>query len=108
MDMLVELNANGPATGIEMSIVRQSVCRPFVYPMPFELIFSVDWYRNAPDDYVSKMKGEDKEIFADVPVQDSMKEYDEGADITQGKVKHLQIKYLQGVANDDITNCNEL
>ena len=54
------------------------------------------------------MKGEDKEIFADVPVQDSMKEYDEGADITQGKVKHLQIKYLQGVANDDITNCNEL
>ena len=32
------------------------------------------------------MKGEDKEIFADVPVQDSMKEYDEGADITQGKL----------------------
>ena len=59
--MVVELNEKGPAKGIEMSIVKQSVCSPFVYPTPFELHFSVvhlDWYRNAPDDYVSKMKGE--------------------------------------------------
>jgi len=61
MDMVVELNEKGPAKGIEMSIVKQSVCSPFVYPTPFELHFSVvhlDWYRNASDDYVSKMKGE--------------------------------------------------
>lgn len=95
MDMVVDLNSQGPAKGIEMSIVRQSVCKPFVYPTPFELHFSIahlDWYRSAPDDYVSKMKGEDKdlaahftvinhrgrrlygapikEIFADVPASD--------------------------------------
>ncbi len=95
MDMVVELNGKGPAKGIEMSIVKQGVCNPFAYPTPFELHFSVahlDWYGKDPDDYVSKMKGEDKDlaahftiinhrgkclygasikdIFADVPVQD--------------------------------------
>ena len=95
MDMVVELNCKGPAKGIEMSVVKQSSCRPFEYPTPFELHFSVahlDWYRSDPDDYISKMKGEDKdlaahftiinhrgkclcgapikEIFADVPRQD--------------------------------------
>ncbi|MBO4458325.1 MAG: DUF4111 domain-containing protein [Butyrivibrio sp.] len=95
MDMVVELNGKGPEKGIEMSIVKQSVCRPFVYPTPFELHFSVthlDWYRSEPVDYISKMKGEDKdlaahftiinhrgkclygapikEVFADVPAQD--------------------------------------
>ena len=93
--MVVELNGKAPAKGIEMSIVKQSVCKPFVYPTPFELHFSVahlDRYRKDPDDYVSKMKGEDKDLaahftiinhrgkclygasvketFADVPVQD--------------------------------------
>ena len=95
MDMVVELNEKGPAKGIEMSVVKQSACKPFVYPTPFELHFSVahlDWYGKNLDDYVSKMKGEDKDlaahftiinhrgkclygasikdIFADVPVQD--------------------------------------
>ena len=95
MDMVVELNEKGPAKGIEMSIVKQNACKPFVYPTPFELHFSVahlDWYGKNLDDYVSKMKGEDKDlaahftiinhrgkclygasikdIFADVPVQD--------------------------------------
>jgi streptomycin 3"-adenylyltransferase len=35
MDMVVELNSKGPAKGIEMSIVKQSACKPFVYPTPF-------------------------------------------------------------------------
>ncbi|WP_026493966.1 aminoglycoside adenylyltransferase domain-containing protein [Butyrivibrio sp. XPD2006] len=95
MDMVVDLNGKGPAKGMEMSVAKQSVCRPFVYPTPFELHFSVahlDWYRNNSDDYVSKMKGEDKDLaahftiinhrgkclygvsikdtFADVPAQD--------------------------------------
>ena len=95
MDMVIELNEKGPEKGLEMSIVKQSVCKPFAYPTPFELHFSVahiDWYRNNPDDYISKMRGEDKDLaahftiithrgkclwgasikeaFADVPVQD--------------------------------------
>ena len=95
MDMMVELNNKGPAKGIEMSIVKQSVCKPFVYPTPFELHFSaahLGWYEKDPDDYILKMKGEDKdlaahfciiihrgkclygapikEVYADVPAQD--------------------------------------
>ena len=95
LDMVVELSGKGPAKGIEMSIVKESVCKPFAYPTPFELHFSVahlDWYRNDPEDYISKMKGEDKdlaahftiinhggkclcgapikEVFDDVPIQD--------------------------------------
>lgn len=67
MDMVVELNAKGPVKGIEMSIVKQSVCSPFAYPTPFELHFSVAhlyWYGKDPDDYISKMKGEDKDLAA--------------------------------------------
>ena len=67
MDMVVELNSKGPAKGIEMSIVMQNACKPFVYPTPFELHFSVshlDWYKNNPEDYISKMKGEDKDLAA--------------------------------------------
>jgi streptomycin 3"-adenylyltransferase len=67
MDMVVKLNAIAPSKGIEMSIVRQAVCRPFAYPTPFELHFSVahlDWYRNSPEDYVVKMRGTDKDLAA--------------------------------------------
>ena len=67
MDMLVELNAAAPQKGIEMSIVLKSVCRPFVYPTPFELHFSImhlNWYRTNPDDYIKKMHGTDKDLAA--------------------------------------------
>ena len=67
MDMIVELNACGPAKGIEMSIVTKSVCNPFVYPTPFDLHFSVahlNWYKTNPDDYIQKMKGTDKDLAA--------------------------------------------
>lgn len=60
MDMVVGYNALGPAKGIEMSVVLRDVCKPFLYPTPFELHFSaghLDWYEKDPDDYISKMKG---------------------------------------------------
>ena len=50
-----------------MSIVRKDVCRPFVYPTPFELHFSVshlEWYRENPTDYIAKMKGVDRDLAA--------------------------------------------
>lgn len=67
MDMAVELNKQAPAKGIEFSIVRESVCNPFVYPTPFELHFSkahLDWYLSEPVDYIEKMKGTDKDLAA--------------------------------------------
>ena len=67
MDMVVDFNADAPAKGIEMSIVKKDVCSPFVYPTPFELHFSVahlNWCRNDPDDYIRKMNGADKDLAA--------------------------------------------
>ena len=55
MQELVVLNAQAPAKGIEMSIVRRKFCAPFVYPTPFELHFSamhLNWFRENPGDYV--------------------------------------------------------
>ena len=67
MDMVVEFNAMGPAKGIEMSIVLREVCKPFVYPTPYELHFSaghLDSYIADPDSYICRMKGIDKDLAA--------------------------------------------
>ena len=67
MEMVVELSARGPAKGIEMSIVTKDVCRPFVYPTPFELHFSaghLGWYLEDPDGYLREMRETDKDLAA--------------------------------------------
>ena len=71
MDMVTELNGRGPAKGIELSVIRESVCRPPVYPTPYELHFSIahlDWYRRDPGDYIRKMKGTDKDLAAHIMI----------------------------------------
>lgn len=67
MDMVVELNACATKKGIEFSIVRKSVCKPFIYPTPFELHFSnahLQWYKTNALEYVEKMNGVDKDLAA--------------------------------------------
>jgi len=67
MEMVTELNKQAPAKGLELSIVREEVCNPFVYPTPFELHFSVahlNWYQSNPQDYIEKMKGTDQDLAA--------------------------------------------
>ncbi len=67
MDMVIAQNSLAPAKGIELSIVKESVCRPFVYPTPFVLHFSVahlNWYQTNPEDYIEKMTGTDKDLAA--------------------------------------------
>lgn len=66
-DMTVRCSAEGPAKGIEMSVVLRRVCKPFVYPTPFELHFSAGhlaWYEKDPDDYIRRMNGTDKDLAA--------------------------------------------
>ncbi len=67
MDMVVEMNQYAPKKGIELSIVKKDVCKPFVYPTPFELHFSVahlEWFKTNPSDYISRMRGVDKDLAA--------------------------------------------
>ncbi len=67
MDMVVALNREAPSKGIELSIVKEAVCKPFVYPTPFELHFSIahlNWYLSNPEDYIENMNGIDKDLAA--------------------------------------------
>ena len=63
----VTLNKEAPKKGMELSIVRKEFCRPFVYPTPFELHFSVahlERYQKDPDEYIRTMQGTDKDLAA--------------------------------------------
>ncbi len=67
MDTVIRCSAVGPAKGIEMSVVLREVCRPFVYPTPYELHYSAGHlkrYEEDPDDYIREMNGTDKDLAA--------------------------------------------
>lgn len=74
MDAIIELNSMAPEKGLEISVVLRTVCKPFVYPTPFELHFSpmhLNWYLNDSDEYIEKMNGEDKDLAAHFTVINS-------------------------------------
>ena len=90
-------------SGIEMSIVRRSVCDPFIYPTPFELHFStghLEWYRRDPEDYIQKMKGTDKDLAAHFTVIRSRGKclYGEPVEAVFGKVPAED--YLDSIRED--------
>ena len=65
MEIVVELNARAPKKGLELSVVKEEVCRHFVYPTPFELHFSpahLAWWQGDPEDYVRRMNGTDPDL----------------------------------------------
>lgn len=67
MNYIVDVNQIAPRKGIELSIVKQKYCKPFVYPTPFELHFSnahKQWFADNPTDYIQKMNGTDKDLAA--------------------------------------------
>lgn len=67
MAMVTAMNAHAPQKGIELSVLRRDVCKPFVYPTPYELHFSVmhlERYRENPAEYVRAMHGEDRDLAA--------------------------------------------
>lgn len=67
----VRLDRQAPPKGLELSVIRREVCRPFVYPTPFELHFSAayrDWCRKNPEEYLEQVSGTDKDLAAHVTV----------------------------------------
>lgn len=71
MNMMVAVNAHAPEKGIEFSLIKKDVCKPFLYPTPFELHFSIthlQWYKADPSGYIEKMKGTDKDLAAHITI----------------------------------------
>jgi len=67
LDMTVAIHRQHPPKGVEMSVMRRAVCKPFVYPTPFELHFSgthLQAYRRDPEAYIARMQGTDKDLAA--------------------------------------------
>lgn len=68
---LIILDVYCPPKGLEMSVVRMEVCKPFVYPTPFELHFSNTHKERCKSDiagYCRKMNGVDKDLAAHITV----------------------------------------
>ena len=103
MDMAVGLNSCGPAKGIEMSIVLRKVCKPFVYPTPFELHFSsghLEWYRENPDDYIREMNGTDKDLAAHFTIINSRGKCLYGAPVKDVFSEVLGCDYMDSLRYD--------
>lgn len=67
MEAVVKWNRRAPKKGLELSVVREEVCRSFIYPTPFELHFSpghLKWWQEDPEGYIRGMKGADPDLAA--------------------------------------------
>lgn len=65
--VLLNLSADSPAKGYEMSVVLKEVCDSFIYPTPFELHYSIAHKDKCLKDlrgYCNYMHGTDKDLAA--------------------------------------------
>ena len=109
MDMVVELNTYAPEKGIELSIVKMDVCKPFIYPTPFELHFSnahLQWYKTNPIDYVERMNGVDKDLAAHFTIICHRGKCLYGQDIKDVFAEVKKEFYFDSICND-IENAEE-
>ncbi|MDE7313785.1 MAG: DUF4111 domain-containing protein [Eubacterium sp.] len=109
MDMVVQLNTCAPEKGIELSIVRKNVCKPFIYPTPFELHFSIahlQWYKTNPSDYIDKMNGTDRDLAAHITVVYHRGKCLFGKEIKEVFEKVSEQYYFDSIWND-IKNAEE-
>ena len=103
MDMVFRYNALGPAKGIEMSIVLRKVCKPIVYPTPYELHFStghLEWYKQDPDDYIRRMNGVDKDLAAHFTIINHRGRCLYGAPVKEVFAEVPSCDYMDSIWND--------
>ena len=103
MDMVFRYSALGPAKGIEMSIVLRKVCKPFVYPTPYELHFStghLEWYKQDPDDHIRRMNGVDKDIAAHFTIINHRGRCLYGAPVKEVFAEVPSCDYMDSIWND--------
>lgn len=68
---LLLLDADCPPKGLEMSVILKNVCKPFIYPTPFELHFSnmhKSNFRENLSETCRNMNGTDSDLAAHITV----------------------------------------
>lgn len=103
MNYIVDVNQVAPRKGIELSIVKQKYCKPFVYPTPFELHFSnahKQWFADNPADYIQKMNGTDKDLAAHFKIIKSYGVVLYGAEINDIFADVPRNDYIDSIWND--------
>jgi len=111
MKRAVRLNAEAPAKGLEFSVVRREVCKPFVYPTPFELHFSnahLQTYREDPVRYVERMRGVDRDLAAHFTVINACGVVLYGAAVSQVFGPVPRRDYLGSIRLDVEDACREI
>lgn len=67
ISVLLKLENSAPQKGFEMSVVQESVCKPFVYPTPYELHFSNSYIESYKADLSAQcrnLNGTDNDLAA--------------------------------------------
>ncbi|MDE7262846.1 MAG: DUF4111 domain-containing protein [Oscillospiraceae bacterium] len=111
MERALELNELAPAKGLEFSVVRREVCRPFVYPAPFELHFSNAHLKACREDlprYVARMRGVDKDLAAHFTVINACGVVLYGEAVSQVFAPVPRADYLDSILNDIGDACREI
>ncbi len=68
---LIELENIAPQKGLEMSVVLDSVVKPFIYPTPYELHFGreyTEYAKNNLTEYCANMNGVDRDLASHIAV----------------------------------------
>jgi len=111
MERAVRLNAEAPAKGLEFSVVRREVCKPFVYPTPFELHFSnahLQAWREDPVQYVKWMQGVDWDLAAHFTVINACGVVLYGGEVSQVFGPVPRRDYLDSIRLDVEDACREI
>ena len=111
MEVIVDLNDNAPAKGIEMSVVRRAYCKNFIYPTPFDLHFSnmhLNWYKNNPTEYLEKMNGTDHDLAAHFVITKNRGIVLYGESISDVFGEIPSESYLDSIKNDILESQDEV
>jgi len=101
--VLLELDAQAPPKGFEMSVVLRSACADFRHPTPFELHFSNAHRARAAADlpaYCRDMHGVDPDLAAHFTVIRHVGETLFGADIAEVFAEVLRAAYVDSIIGD--------
>ena len=114
LGIVLELNKLAPPKGLELSIVKEQYCKPFMYPTPYEFHYSnafAEEANNAPLDMVRRLHGTDRDLAAHFTIT-----YHRGITVYGKEIREVfelppKEHYTDSIifdienARDDIVNC---